>query len=42
MVPFTKAAVPVIDIAGGFVTVEPVAAGLVATDEDGDDEERGE
>lgn len=39
MVPFTKAAVPVIDVAGGFVTVEPVAAGLVATD---DDEDSGE
>ncbi|MCB1383394.1 MAG: ribosome maturation factor RimM [Notoacmeibacter sp.] len=37
MVPFTRAAVPVIDIEGGFVTVEPVAAGLVATDDDEDD-----
>lgn len=29
MVPFTRAAVPVIDIAGGFIVVDPVAAGLV-------------
>ncbi|MBS9722265.1 ribosome maturation factor RimM [Tianweitania sp. BSSL-BM11] len=36
LVPFTRAAVPVIDIKGGFVQVEPVAAGLV-----GDEDEEG-
>lgn len=34
MIPFTRAAVPVIDIAGKRITVDPVAAGLVETPED--------
>ncbi|GHD18314.1 ribosome maturation factor RimM [Tianweitania populi] len=33
LIPFTRAAVPVIDIKGGIIRVEPVAAGLVE-DED--------
>lgn len=32
--PFTRAAVPVVDVKGGFVVIDPLAAGLV----DGDDE----
>lgn len=36
MIPFSKAAVPSIDVAAGTITVDPVAAGLV--DEDGDGE----
>lgn len=36
LVPFSMAAVPVVDVDGGYVTVEPFAAGLVeAEDEDG-------
>ncbi|MBB6355653.1 ribosome maturation factor RimM [Aminobacter aganoensis] len=35
LIPFTQAAVPVVDIAGGFVAIDTVAAGLV---EDEDDE----
>ena len=34
LVPFTLAAVPVVDVAGGHVTVEPLAAGLVETDDE--------
>lgn len=34
LVPFTKAAVPGIDISAGKVRIDPVAAGLVDTDED--------
>ena len=29
MIPFTQAAVPQVDIAGGSITVDPVAAGLI-------------
>ncbi|PWK76182.1 ribosome maturation factor RimM [Aminobacter sp. AP02] len=36
LIPFTKAAVPVVDVAGGFVAIDTVAAGLVE-DEDDDD-----
>ena len=35
LIPFTKAAVPAIDVKGGTITVEPVAAGLV--DDGGED-----
>lgn len=34
LIPFTEAAVPVVDMKGGFVRIDPVAAGLVADDED--------
>lgn len=37
LIPFTQAAVPEISIVGGFVRIDPVAAGLVE-DEDGDGE----
>lgn len=36
LIPFTQAAVPVVDVSGGFVTIDTVAAGLV-DDEDGAD-----
>jgi 16S rRNA processing protein RimM len=35
MIPFSRAAVPDIDLKGGFITIDPVAAGLVDTGEDG-------
>lgn len=34
MIPFSEAAVPDLDVEAGVLTVEPVAAGLVATDTD--------
>jgi 16S rRNA processing protein RimM len=34
LVPFTKAAVPVVDMAARSLTVDPVAAGLIETDDD--------
>ncbi len=34
LVPFTKAAVPVVDIRSGKVKLDPAAAGLVASDDD--------
>jgi 16S rRNA processing protein RimM len=37
LIPFTKAAVPEVSVAGGYVRVDPVAAGLVE-DEGGDSE----
>lgn len=38
MIPFTQAAVPVVDVKGGFVTIDPIAAGLAdAEDEDAAD-----
>lgn len=40
LVPFTKAAVPAVDMPAGKVRVDPVSAGLVETDEDGLPEER--
>jgi 16S rRNA processing protein RimM len=33
LIPFSEAAVPVIDVAGGFVSINEVAAGLVDTEE---------
>ncbi|MAW89042.1 MAG: ribosome maturation factor RimM [Phyllobacteriaceae bacterium] len=36
LIPFTMAAVPVVDVEGGFVTIEPVAAGLVDTGDEDD------
>lgn len=38
MVPFTRAAVPDVRIAEGYVVVDPVAAGLVEEDDDGEDD----
>lgn len=38
MVPFTRAAVPVVDIAGGHIVVEPNAAGLVPDDDEAEAE----
>ncbi|QDC01434.1 ribosome maturation factor RimM [Mesorhizobium sp. 8] len=37
LIPFSKAAVPEVSVAGGYIRVDPVAAGLVE-DEDGDGE----
>jgi 16S rRNA processing protein RimM len=37
LIPFSKAAVPEVSVAGGYIRVDPVAAGLV-DDEDGDGE----
>jgi len=37
LIPFSKAAVPEVSIAGGYIRIDPVAAGLVE-DEDGDGE----
>ncbi|WP_269931915.1 ribosome maturation factor RimM [Aminobacter sp. HY435] len=34
LIPFTQAAVPVVDIAGGFVAIDTVAAGLVDDEDD--------
>lgn len=34
LIPFTQAAVPVVDIAGGFVAIDTVAAGLVEDEDD--------
>ncbi len=34
LIPFTLAAVPVVDVEAGFVTVDPIAAGLVDADDD--------
>lgn len=36
LVPFTKAAVPVVDMAGRTLKVDPAAAGLIDTDDDPD------
>lgn len=40
LIPFTQAAVPVVDVAGGFVTIDLVAAGLVDDNEASGKEER--
>lgn len=40
LVPFTRAAVPDVDTQARKVRVDPVAAGLVDTDDDGDEEDR--
>jgi 16S rRNA processing protein RimM len=37
LIPFTQAAVPEVSVSGGFVRIDPIAAGLVE-DEDGDGE----
>lgn len=37
LIPFSKAAVPEVSVAGGYIRIDPVAAGLVE-DEDGDGE----
>ncbi|MDN2565721.1 ribosome maturation factor RimM [Aquibium sp. A9E412] len=42
MIPFSRAAVPAVDLAAGTLTVEPHAAGLLASDDDRDDGETGE
>ncbi|MFU0506187.1 ribosome maturation factor RimM [Pseudaminobacter sp. NGMCC 1.201702] len=34
LIPFTRAAVPEVDVAGGFVRIDAVAAGLVEDEED--------
>ena len=34
LIPFTQAAVPVVDVAGGFIGVDTVAAGLVDSDDE--------
>ena len=36
MIPFTKAAVPEVSVSGGFIRIDPVAAGLVDEDEHGE------
>ncbi|MCR5857117.1 ribosome maturation factor RimM [Mesorhizobium sp. J428] len=40
LVPFTKAAVPLVDVLAGKVQVDPVSAGLVDTDDEDDPEDR--
>ena len=40
LVPFTKTAVPAVDMPAGKVRIDPISAGLVETDEDGEPEER--
>ncbi|MFI0845840.1 ribosome maturation factor RimM [Mesorhizobium sp. IMUNJ 23232] len=35
LIPFTQAAVPVVDVAGGFVRIDTVAAGLTDEEQDG-------
>lgn len=40
LIPFTKAAVPEISTAGGFVTVDPLAAGLAEGEGEAEDEAR--
>ena len=43
LIPFTQAAVPTIDVAGGFIGVDTVAAGLVEdADEDGQPDKPGQ
>jgi 16S rRNA processing protein RimM len=39
LIPFTKAAVPEISVAGGYVRVDPTAAGLVDDEDDGGEPE---
>ena len=40
VIPFTRAAVPKVDLAAGRILVEPLAAGLISTDDDDDEEDR--
>jgi len=42
MVPFTREAVPEVKPTAGFVVVDPVAAGLIADEDDSDGAEEGE
>ncbi|MDH4987289.1 ribosome maturation factor RimM [Aminobacter anthyllidis] len=42
LIPFTQAAVPVVDVAGGFVGIDTVAAGLVENEDDADAPSDGE
>lgn len=42
LIPFTQAAVPVVDVSGGFVTIDTVAAGLVDDEDDEDAPSDGE
>ena len=42
LIPFTQAAVPVVDVSGGFVTIDTVAAGLVEDEDDADAPSDGE
>ncbi len=42
LIPFTQAAVPVVDVPGGFVTIDTVAAGLVENEDDADAPSDGE
>lgn len=42
LIPFTQAAVPVVDVSGGFVTIDTVAAGLVDDEDDADAPSDGE
>jgi len=42
LIPFTQAAVPVVDVSGGFVTIDTVAAGLVNDEDDADAPSDGE
>jgi 16S rRNA processing protein RimM len=42
LIPFTQAAVPVVDVSGGFVAIDTVAAGLVDDEDDEDAPSDGE
>ncbi|MBT1158915.1 ribosome maturation factor RimM [Aminobacter anthyllidis] len=42
LIPFTQAAVPVVDVPGGFVGIDTVAAGLVENEDDDDAPSDGE
>lgn len=42
LIPFTQAAVPVVDVSGGFVAIDTVAAGLVENEDDDDAPSDGE
>ncbi|GAA2827504.1 16S rRNA processing protein RimM [Aminobacter aminovorans] len=42
LIPFTQAAVPVVDVSGGFVAIDTVAAGLVDDEDDADAPSDGE
>ncbi len=39
LIPFSKAAVPEVSVAGGFVRIDPMAAGLVEDEEAAPDDE---
>lgn len=42
LIPFTQAAVPVVDVSGGFIGIDTAAAGLVESDDDDDAPSDGE